>query len=90
VDLTGGPTGLDLPVAAILVERGAGELVLEPDEALQVVTGDHAADVVPDLSLRRVRARPVGLGLVAIAVEDARDVACAPWVAVVAPGAAEI
>ena len=82
--------GLDLPPLGVAVPAHREDLVVKADVAGEVVAGDDLAHVVPDLLLAGERLAPARVLLGGPRVEDARDVAGAAGVGVVAPGAAEI
>ena len=81
---------LDLPALALVVPRGALHLVAEAHVLDEAVAGRDVAHVLPDLRRRGEQLAPARVLLVGERVEDARDVAGAAGVGVVAPGAAEI
>jgi hypothetical protein len=81
--------GLDAPALALVVPRRRGQLVAEADVRAQVVAVGEVAQVVPDLRLARVRARPGRVGREGERVQVRRDVALAAGVRVGLPGAAD-
>ena len=82
--------GEDVPTHFVVVPMRAVDMGVEPDVAPQPVLVRHTLQVILNLRLKRPHVRPVGLGLERERVHVRRDVAGAPGIGVVPPGAADV
>ena len=80
----------DAPSSAGVIPRCSGELVLEANVRHDPESSRAVAQVIPDLSLLRVGARPVGLARERERVQMRRHVTHAAGIRVVAPGAPDV
>ena len=81
--------GGDVPHRGALVPRRGGDAVVEPDVRCERVLVDTVLEVLEDLGLRPVRARPVALDLERVRVERRRHITRTAGIGVVVPRAAD-